>query len=72
MSKKETVVFTKQQAKDFIIAYNKAVKEGARVFQFEGHDVLTSYANYVIQWFVMEKFVAGTFDNNKKFTQHDK
>ena len=36
---------------DFKQSYNKALKSGEDMFIFEGTDVLTSYAKYVIQYF---------------------
>ena len=72
MSKKELVEFTKEQAKDFITTYNKAVHDDQTQFTFDGREYVRAYAYYIIQWWEMEKFVAGTFDNKKKFTQHDK
>jgi hypothetical protein len=69
--KSELHGFSKEQAKNFIAEYNKAVKYDARVFKFEGDDVLRQYAYYIIQWFVLEKFVDGKFDNKKKFVQYE-
>ena len=30
-------------------AYKKAVEDGEKVFKFEGHELLTDYAKYLIQ-----------------------
>jgi len=38
---------------DFKQSYNKALKSGEDMFIFEGSDVLTSYAKYVIEYFNM-------------------
>lgn len=35
----------------FKILYNDAVSKGSEMFVFEGRDVLTSYAKYVIEYF---------------------
>ena len=35
----------------FKILYNDAVSKGNEMFVFEGRDVLTSYAKYVIEYF---------------------
>ena len=71
MNKKETVQFTEQQAKDFIIAYNKAIHDHVDSFTFENREYLRPYAYYIILWWDMEKFITGTFDHNKKYTQHE-
>lgn len=35
----------------FKLLYNDAVSKGYEIFEFEGKDVLTSYAKYVIEHF---------------------
>ncbi len=35
----------------FKLLYNDAVNKGDEMFVFEGRDVLTSYAKYVIEYF---------------------
>jgi len=40
---------------EFKQSYNKALKSGEDMFIFEGTDVLTSYAKYVIQYFNLIK-----------------
>lgn len=42
---------TKENIKAFKAAYNKAVKAELEVFIFEGQEVLTAYAKYVIEYF---------------------
>jgi len=36
---------------NFKLLYNDAVIKGNEIFVFEGRDVLTSYAKYVIEYF---------------------
>jgi hypothetical protein len=43
----------KNNINDFKVSYNKALKKGEDMFNFEGTDVLTSYAKYVIEYFNM-------------------
>ena len=38
---------------DFKQSYDNALKKGEDMFNFEGTDVLTSYAKYVIEYFNM-------------------
>ena len=38
---------------EFKQSYNKELKSGEDMFTFEGADVLTSYAKYVIEYFNM-------------------
>ena len=40
---------------EFKQSYSKALKKGEDMFIFEGADVLTSYAKYVIQYFNLIK-----------------
>ena len=40
--------------KQFRRAYNKAVKDGVESFMFEGHEILVSYAKYVLEYFDMK------------------
>ena len=35
-------------------AYNKAVREEEETFNFEGFDIHTNYAKYVIEYFIKE------------------
>lgn len=41
---------TKENYLDFKMCYDNAVKESKEQFQFNGIDVLTSYAKYVIEY----------------------
>jgi hypothetical protein len=34
--------------------YDKAVKEGKEVFQYDGCDILTSYAKYLLEYMEMK------------------
>lgn len=36
--------------KDFKRQYEEAVTEGKEVFQMDGHDILVSYAKYLIEY----------------------
>tara|TARA_R110002020_G_scaffold215911_3_gene423218 strand:+ start:1447 stop:1608 length:162 start_codon:yes stop_codon:yes gene_type:complete len=40
---------------EFKQSYDNAINEGEDMFTFEGADVLTSYAKYVIQYFNLIK-----------------
>jgi hypothetical protein len=40
-----------ENIEEFKILYNDAVSKGNEMFVFEGKDVLTSYAKYVIEHF---------------------
>lgn len=40
--------------KQFRKAYKKAVKDDVDGFTFEGHDVYTGFAKYVIEYFDMQ------------------
>tara|TARA_Y100001937_G_scaffold19295_1_gene26608 strand:+ start:728 stop:892 length:165 start_codon:yes stop_codon:yes gene_type:complete len=40
-----------QNIKEFKLLYNDSVNKGKEMFVFEGRDVLTSYAKYVIEYF---------------------
>lgn len=41
---------TEKNIQKFITAYKKAIKESKKQFMFEGQEVLTSYAKYVIEY----------------------
>lgn len=63
------MVFTVDKVKELITLYNKARKTGMESFKFDGHELLTNYAYYLIQHLVSNlKFLKGTFDDNKIFT----
>ena len=53
--------------KAFIKAYNNAKTEKLEQFVFEGNDVLVSYAYYLIEYWVMKRFIYGRFNENKLF-----
>lgn len=52
MAKEEPpkITFTKVKADKLRKAYAKAVKEGRAQFKFEGHELLVSYAKYLIEY----------------------
>ena len=56
MQKEEVkmVSFDRKKLQDLIRAYNKAKTEGKDQFVFEGSDVLTSYAYYLIKYLAKE------------------
>jgi hypothetical protein len=68
MKHEEKVHYTHDQVVEFIAEYNRAVSEDKKEFRFFGRDWLRAYAYYVIQWWEMEKVIAGTFNHKKKFT----
>jgi hypothetical protein len=45
-----TFEFTDELFEEFKSLYEKSVKDEKESFEFQGHDVLTSYAKYVIQY----------------------
>jgi hypothetical protein len=45
-----TFEFTDELFEEFKSLYEKSVKDEKESFQFQGHEVLTSYAKYVIQY----------------------
>ncbi len=44
----EPITFTPEKRDQFRAAYNEAVKNEAEVFEFEGNEVLTEYAKYLL------------------------
>lgn len=44
------MVFTKAVLKRLIASHDKAVKEGVAQFNFEGQDLVTDYAKYLIEY----------------------
>lgn len=44
------IEFTLEKIKAFRKLYDEAVKDGKEMFIFEGHDVLVSYAKYVLEY----------------------
>lgn len=45
-----TFEFTDELFAEFKSLYEKSVKDEKESFEFQGHEVLTSYAKYVIQY----------------------
>ena len=44
----EPINFTPEKRDQFRAAYNEAVKNDEEVFEFEGNEVLTAYAKYLL------------------------
>lgn len=44
------IAFNKAKLKELKRLYNIALKEGAESFKYEGHEILTSYAKYLIEY----------------------
>jgi hypothetical protein len=45
-----TIIFTKDKLSYLKRRYNKAVKDKEEVFIFEGKEILTSFAKYLIEY----------------------
>lgn len=45
-----TYQFTEETFKKFKELYEKSAEEGKESFEFDGHEVLTTYAKYVIEF----------------------
>lgn len=52
----ETVYFDSKKFNMLKKAYNKALFEGSDTFIFEGREILTTYAKYML------KYLSGTFE----------
>jgi hypothetical protein len=50
-----TINFTKESLLKLKDAYALAVTEGRDQFTFEGHELLTSYAKYLIEYLTLDK-----------------
>lgn len=50
-SAKEVVLITENDMESFRELYDSAVKREAETFFFKGHEVLTAYAKYVIEYY---------------------
>jgi hypothetical protein len=61
------ITFTPASAKLFAKIHNKAVREGAQSFIFNEDEYVTAYAHYMLEYMVMNKIIAGKFDDNKVF-----
>lgn len=48
------IMFNREKLPVFKAAYAKAVAAGDKSFVFEGHDLLVTYASYVIELLEME------------------
>lgn len=62
------VSFTPNRAKQFANFYNKAKKEDAKSFMFNGDEYVVSYAYYVIEYLKMNNIIKGKFNDNKTFS----
>lgn len=47
----DTIHFTQDKYDRFIKEYNKAIEDNKNDFLFEGHQFLTSYAKYLIEYY---------------------
>lgn len=45
-----TIEFTREKMQALRKEYNRAVRDGKDVFIFEGHELLVSYAKYVLEY----------------------
>lgn len=54
MGKMSEIQFTRVKFKALKRAYQKAVDDELEMFQFEGHDLLVSYAKYLIEYLEKE------------------
>jgi hypothetical protein len=61
------ITFTPASARLFAKTHNKAVKEGLQSFIFNEDEFVTAYAHYVLEYMVMNKIIAGKFDDKKVF-----
>lgn len=53
----DEIVFDNHKAEAFRAAYKQALADGQEVFVFEGKEVLTSYAKYLCEFFVMKGYL---------------
>ena len=60
--------FNSESAKKFVAVYNEAVKSKAEIFKYEGHDVVVSYAYYMIQHLCNNYILTGIFREDRTFT----
>lgn len=61
------VEFTEVNARSFVAIYNDAITGGRESFTFEGLEYVTAFAYFVIQYLLLHKVVAGTFDDKRIF-----
>jgi len=50
----QTITFSQKKLKQLKDAYAVAVTEGRDQFTFEGHELLTSYAKYLIEYLTLK------------------
>jgi hypothetical protein len=63
--KYKTVTFTVEDFERLKVAYKDAVARGMEVFVFEGNDLYTGYAKYLIQY-LEGKFYSPTRKNKRE------
>ena len=51
----QTITFSQEKLQQLKDAYAVAVTEGRDQFTFEGHELLTSYAKYLIEYLTLDK-----------------
>ena len=44
------ITFTKEKMQSLEASYQQALREGKKQFTFEGHELLTDYAKYVLMY----------------------
>ncbi len=45
-----SINFTREKVQQLQAAYDKCVAEGKEQFTFEGHEILTAYAKYLLMY----------------------
>lgn len=45
-----SIIFTDVKIKQLVQRYNDAVKNNEKQFVFDGHDLLTAYAKYLVEY----------------------
>jgi hypothetical protein len=50
MKNQTTINFTKEKVEELRKLYNHAVENKIELFQFEGNDILTEFAKYMLQY----------------------
>ena len=67
MSENKMIEFTPKRAQRFADEHNKAIKARKESFIFDGDEFVTAYAHYVLEYLVMNKIIAGKFNDKKLF-----
>ena len=55
----EAIVFDKAKLEALRVAYLAAVEAKEEIFTFEGHELLTAYAKYLIEYLAGKFFIGG-------------